>query len=119
MFVGAPSADEIISSTRTTTGTLATVPAGKWYTAEISISASVSVLGASTPTVSINGTNAGPTSGSVVARLNLNGLALTTVNGAMSIPVIVKAPPENAVTVDFTAGANGTSSATINGIIFG
>jgi len=55
----------------------------------------------------------------VVARLNLNGLALTTVNGAMSIPVIVKAPPENAVTVDFTAGANGTSSATINGIIFG
>jgi len=119
MFQGSPSAEEVFCATRTTTGTLVTIPAGKWYTADVSISASTSVLGASNPVVTVNGTNAAPASGTVVARLNINGLALTTVNGSMTIPVIVRSPSENDVTIDFTAGASGTSSATINGYIFG
>ena len=119
MFTGMPSADEYGCATRTTSGTMVTVPAGRWYAGDVSISASVAVLGASNPVVAVNGTNVAPPAGTVIARLNLNGLALTTVNGNMTIPVIVKAPPENSVTIDFTAGATGTSSATINGCIYG
>src|SRR6266436_7270126 len=115
MFPNRPSDYEFGCATRTTTGTMVTVTAGRWFSGDVAISASVSVLGASNPVVTVNGTNASPASGTVIARLNLNGLALTTVNGNMTIPVLVLAPPGNDVTIDFTAGATGTSSATING----
>src|SRR6478609_5072310 len=108
-----------MANTRTTTGTMITVPAGKWFTCDISLSASVAVLGNSNPTVTVNGTNSAPTSGTVVARLNLSGLALTTVSDSNTVSVIVKAPDENSITLDFTAGATGTSSATINGFVYG
>lgn len=119
MFQGQPNSQEILCATRTTTGTMVTVPAGKWYTGNVSMSASVAVLGNSNPVVTVNGTNASPASGTVIARLDLSGLALTTVNDAIDTEIIVLAPAENSVTIDFTAGANGTSSATINGYIFG
>jgi hypothetical protein len=83
------------------------------------MSASVSVAGTSVPVVTVNGTNASPASGTVVGRLNLTGLALTTVNDAIDTEIIVLAPAGNDVTIDFTAGASGTSSATINGYVFG
>jgi len=113
-----PSTSEIRCSTRSTTGTLVTIPAGNLYTGEVSISASVAVAGSSTPTVSVSGADAGPADGTVVARLNLNGLALTTVAGSNRTPIIVRAPAGNDVTLEFTAGANGTSSATVNGFIY-
>lgn len=113
MFSGAPSASEIQCGTLAASGTLVTVPAGKWYTGNISLSATVAVAGASNPVVTVNGTNAAPAAGTVVARLNLAGLALSTISDT------VKAPPENSVTIDFTAGAAGTSSATLNGFVFG
>lgn len=119
MFNGYPGASEIMCNTRTTTGTLVTVPAGKWYTADLQISASISVAGTSTPTVTVNGAGAAPASGTVVGRINLTGLALTTVADSDTVGVIVLAPSGNDVTIDFTAGASGTSSATINGYIFG
>jgi hypothetical protein len=55
----------------------------------------------------------------VVGRLNLAGLALSTISDAVDTEVIVLAPSGNDVTIDFTAGANGTSSATLNGFVFG
>lgn len=119
MFSGAPSSSDIKCGTLATSGTLVTVPADRWYAGDVSISATVSVAGASNPVVVVNGTNAAPASGTVIARLNLAGLALSTISDTMTIPVIVKAPPENSVTIDFTAGANGTSSASINGYLFG
>jgi hypothetical protein len=119
MFNGTPNASEILCNTRTTTGTLVTVPAGKWYTGSLSISATVAVAGASNPVVTVNGTNAAPAAGTVVGRLNLAGLALSTISDAVDTEVIVLAPSGNDVTIDFTAGANGTSSATLNGFIFG
>src|SRR6267378_6984128 len=118
MFSGLPSDYEFGCATRTTSGTMITIPAGKWYTGDVSISASASVLGASNPVVTVNGTNVAPPAGTVIARLNINGLALTTVSDCMTIPVIIRSPLENSVTVDFTAGATGTSSATINGFFF-
>ena len=119
MFPGQPDPTEIQCATRTTTGTLVTVPAGRWYTGDLVLSAAVSVAGTSTPVVTVNGTNASPAAGTVVARINLTGLALSTVSDSATIGVIVKAPPENDVTIDFTAGATGTSSASLNGFVFG
>lgn len=118
MFNGQPGSDEIFCNTRTTTGTMVTVPAGKWYTADLTISATVAVAGASNPTVTVNGTDSAPTAGTVVGRINLAGLALSTVSDCATFGILVKAPSGNSVTLDFTAGANGTSSATINGYIF-
>ena len=119
MLFGTPDAGDIRCSTRTTSGTMVTVDAGKWYTGTISISANISVAGTSIPVVTVNGTGASPAPGTVVARLNLTGLALTTVSDSMTIDVLVLAPSENDITIDFTAGASGTSSATINGFVFG
>lgn len=119
MFSVQPSASEIMCSTVSSTGNMITVPAGRWYTGNVSISASVAVAGNSSPVVTVNGTNAAPASGTVVARLNLVGLALTTVAGSTSTEIIVKAPTSNDVTIDFTAGAAGTSSATVNGFVYG
>lgn len=118
MFPGQPSATEILCATRTTTGTMVTIPAGKWFTGDLTISASVSVAGTSTPTVTTSGTNAAPASGTVIGRINLTGLALTTVSDAASFGVIALAPAENDITIEFTAGANGTSSATLSGFIY-
>lgn len=114
-----PAASEILCNTRSTTGTVITVPAGKWYTCDISLSAAVSALGASNPTVTVNGTNAAPAAGTVVARLNLSGLNLASLSDTALISLIVKAPDANDITLDFAAGATGTSSVTINGFIFG
>lgn len=118
MFAGAPSSEEFLCSTRTTTGTLVTVPAGKWYTANVILSATVAVAGASNPTITVNGTGAAPASGTVIARINLAGLALSTISDAIETEILVRAPVGNDITIDFTAGANGTSSATINGFVF-
>lgn len=119
MIAYGASQSEIFCNTRTTTGTVITVPAGKWYTCDISLSATVAVAGASSPTVTVNGLNAAPAAGTVVARVNLAGLALTTVADSTYVTLLCKAPDENEITLDFTAGANGTSSVTINGFIFG
>lgn len=119
MFSGLPNSSEIMAATRTTTGTMITIPAGKWYTGNVSMSATVSVAGASNPVVTVNGTNAAPAAGTVVTRLNLAGLALSTISDTIETEIILLAPAENDITLDFTAGANGTSSATVNGYIFG
>lgn len=119
MFSGAPDGSKILCNTLATTGTLVTVPAGHWYTADVVISASVSVAGASNPTVTVNGAGAFPAPGTVVARLNITGLSLATTSDTIHTEILVKAPAENDITIDFTAGAAGTSSASINGFAFG
>lgn len=119
MFTGMPNSSEIACATRSTSGNLVTVPAGKWYTGDLTISATVSVAGASQPVVTVNGTNAAPTAGTVVGRINLAGLALSTISDVGEFGIIAKAPSENDITIDFTAGANGVSTATLNGFIFG
>src|SRR5206468_1001180 len=111
------SAEDIICNTLSASGTLITIPAGRWYTGSLSMSATVAVAGASNPIVTINGTGAAPASGTVIGRVNLAGLALATASGSTTVDVVAKAPVGNPVTIDFTAGANGTSSATLNGFL--
>lgn len=118
MFPGQPSSSEILCGTRTTTGTVITVPAGKWYTGNVSMTSSVAAAGTSAPTLTVNGANAAPASGTVVARCESAGLLASASANATFQEIIVLAPAENDVTLDFTAGAAGASSVTINGYVF-
>lgn len=119
MFPGQPNSSEIISFSRITTGTLITIPAGKWYTGNLSLTGATSVAGNCFPTVATAGTNAAPAAGTVISRLTLTGVALLgPVSDSHDTEIIVLAPPENDITLEFTAGAVGTSSATVNGYIF-
>lgn len=118
MFPGSPSSGQIIGSSRTSSGLLATVPAGHILTANIQLSAAVAVLGTSTPTVTVNGVGAAPASGTPVARIAVSGLLAAAAADSNEFEVLVKAPPGNDVTLQFTAGGVGTSSATINGWVF-
>lgn len=121
MILAAPTPSDIIgvSATATTTG-IVTVPGGRWLTANIQLSASVSVLGNSNPTVNYvvpgGTTGAAPANGTVLARVNVTGLALTTVNETDTTEILVYGG-DNGCTLNFTAGAAGTSSVTINGFL--
>ena len=116
MFAGLPDASDVVGSTRTTSGTLVTVPAGRAFTGDLVVSASVAVAGNSSPTVTVNGTGAAPSSGTTLSRINLNGLALTTVADSVAHEVFVVATTDP-ITIDFTAGATGTSSASLHGYL--
>jgi hypothetical protein len=118
MFPGAPNQDEIRCASLTTSGNLVTIPAGKWYTGTITISGAITVAGANNPTVSISGTDASDPDGTVIARMTLQGLALTALASSTTTDVIVKAGA-NDITLVYTAGAAGTGSVTCNGYLMG
>lgn len=119
MFPGSPAQNQIIGKSLTATGNLATVPAGMTLTANIQLAGTIALLGTCDPRVTVNGTNAAPAAGTVVARLIIQGIGVTASSAdSNSFEVLVKAPPENAVTLDFTQGAAGSSSATISGWYF-
>ena len=120
MFPGLPNSSEIVCNSVTATGTLITIPAGKWFTGDVSLTGAISVAGTCNPTVATSGTNAAPASGTIVARLMLTGVALLgPVSNSNTTEVILLAPAGNSITLEFTAGAAGSSSATVNGYIFG
>lgn len=110
-------ANQIINGSRSTTGTILTVPAGQQWSGSVLLTASVAVAGTSAPQVTTAGTNVTPASGSIVHRLSVSGLALTTVGDSATLEVVVRAPEENSVTLEFTAGASGTSTVTANGFL--
>jgi hypothetical protein len=116
-----PPAEDIINASATaTTAGIVTVPGGRWLTANIQLSASVSALGNSNPTVTYvipGGTSdAAPANGSVLARINVTGLSLTVVSDSDTTEILVYGG-DNGCTLNFTAGASGTSSVTINGFL--
>lgn len=118
MFPGSPAAEQIIGASLTANGTLATVPAGHTLTANVQLTAAVAVLGTSTPTVAVQGSGAAPAAGTVIARLSVSGLLAAAAADSQEFEVLVKAPPGNAVTLQFTAGGVGVSSATVIGWLF-
>lgn len=118
MFPGGPGSDQIMGNSLTSSGTLLTIPAGHALTANIQLSASVAVAGTSAPVVTVQGTNASPPAGTVLARLVVAGLLSSAAADSNEFEILVKAPPENDITLQFTQGAAGSSAATINGWIF-
>jgi hypothetical protein len=118
MFPGSPGSDQIIGNSLTANGTLATVPAGTTLTANIALNAAVAVLGTANLTVTVNGVDAAPVAGSVVARLTVSGLLAAAACGAQEFEIVCKAPPGNPITLAFAISGAGTGSACINGWFF-
>lgn len=117
MMDGQPNISEVITNSATASGTVVTVPAGKWFTGDWTLAGSISVAGNCNPTFSISGSTTDQDG--VFGRINITGLALVTVSDSLSGSVIVKAPDSQDATIVFTAGASGVSSGTINGFLFG
>lgn len=115
MFPGSPAQAQIIGGSLTASGTLVTVPAGMTLTANVVLNAAVAVLGSANLTVTVNGTNAAPAAGTVIARLTVSGLLAAAACGVEDCEILVRAPAGNSVTVDFTITGAGTGSASING----
>lgn len=112
MFQGSPGSDQILASSVTATGTMITIPAGMTYSGDLTVAASSAIAGTSTVTVSTAGTNVAPAAG-VIARISVTGLLASAGADSYSTEIIVKAPPENSVTL--TATVAGTGSASVIG----
>jgi len=116
-----PSPSDIINASATsTTSGIITVPGGRWLSADVQLSASIALAGTAAPELTYHipgGTSgAAPADGSVLARITLTGLALTTVSDSNTTEIFVYGG-DNGCTLNFTAGATGSSSITINGFL--
>jgi hypothetical protein len=112
-----PNPGNVICGNRTTNGTIITIPADSVWCGDIQVSASVAAGTTGTPHVTTSGTGVEPSAGSVVSRLSVTGLALSTVTDSNTISVIVRAPVGNSVTLEFDTGGATSASVVCNGFI--
>jgi len=110
MIVHSPPAGNVLCGTRNTAGTIITIPPNNVWSGNLVISASVALAATATPSVTVSGTGGGPASGTIVHRLSITGLALTTVSDSCMTEVIVVSG-DNPLTLEFAVG--GASSATV------
>lgn len=107
---------EFINGSRTTTGTVVTIPANKYFSVDIQLSGAQSGAGTATPSVSFNsGSTVGtfsPATGGTVARLQIVGL-LGVTSSDSSVVSLSGYSGDVGATLDFTA--SGTSSVVVNG----
>lgn len=114
---------EFINGSATATGTVLTIPANKWFSVSIQLSASATVAGAATPRVTYNttGATAGtafPANGSIVARLSTSGLALSSIQSDGTVD-FAGYTGDHTATLDLNSGSASTVSCVINGFIQG
>lgn len=112
-----PSTGDILCSTRTTTGTIITIPAGRAWSGNIFISASVTSLTTATPRVSVSGANAEPADTTIIHQLSVSGLAAVATHGEGVSEVIVRAPAGNSVTLEFNTGGATSASVSVTGFL--
>lgn len=117
MIAYSPNPGNTICGNRTSTGTILTIPAGSVWCGDIQLSASVSIAATATPTVTVSGAGAEPAPGSIVSRLSITGLALTTVTNSNTVSAIIVAPSGNSVTLEFATGGATSASVVCNGFI--
>lgn len=116
MIIAGPDADKILCNSRTTTGTLITIPAGNTWTGDLVISASVAAAATGTPSITTSGVGGGPASGTVVHRLSITGLAVTTATDSCMTEIIVVAGA-NDITLEFNTGGATSAAATATGFL--
>lgn len=114
MIAYSPNPGHTICGSRTTTGTILTIPAASVWCGDIALSASIAAAGTATPTVTVTGTDVEPATGTVVGRLSLTGLALTTVADSNTVSVIVVTGASSA-TLDFSVGGANSAAVVCNG----
>jgi len=118
MISGTPSGSEILNGSATaTTSARVSVPAGRWFTANISLSAVQSGLGTAAPNVTwtASGSGYGPVNGSVVARREVGGLLGIISSDSDTMEILVYGG-DSGGQLNFNASGT-TSSCVINGFL--
>lgn len=108
-----PVSTDLVGASRSTTGTLVTIPIGRTFVGSVSLSCSISVLGNSQPSISVSGAGALPAG--TLHQIIAVGLALTTVANSNSMGGVYIYGGTAGATVTFTQGASGTSTGQICG----
>lgn len=103
----APSSEDILFGSRTTTGTLFTVPAGRVWRGSISLAGAISVAGNATCSVSIPA--------GTLHSLPVTGLALTALASANTLDNVYIHGGVGGVAVTFNAGATGSTAGSATG----
>lgn len=116
MIAHSPLASSVICGSRSTAGTIITIPANSTWCGDLLISASVTIAATATPTITVSGANAAPVNGTVVHRLSITGLALTTVSDSCMIELIV-VTGSDPVTLEFSLGGASSAACVANGFI--
>lgn len=119
MILATPDAPDIISASATAgTVGLISIPAGRWFTASVQMSIVENLAG--TGTISLvfknpDGT-AGPTNNSVMAKLQLTGLALTEAALANTVEIFAYGGDSGA-TIDYVVSGTTSNSVVVNGML--
>lgn len=112
-----PVPGDIVGASRASGGTLYTVPIGRTFYGQLSLSATISVVGNDNPSVMIAnvgaGTGAAPTG--TVFQLDCSGLALATLANANTVGNVYVFGGTAGATITFVAGAAGNSTGCIAG----
>ncbi len=108
-----PVSTDLVGASRSTTGTLVTIPANRTFVGSLSISCSISVAGNSQPTISTSGAGVLPLG--TLHQVICVGLALVTVANSNTIDNVFIFGGSAGATVTFTAGASGVSTGQIAG----
>lgn len=105
---------DIVGASRSTTGTLVTIPATRTFNGSVTLSwANSNAAGANVPTISISGTGALPSG--TIHQVQGAGLAAIVSSGSSTSNFVNIYGGSAGATVTFTVGATGTSSGTISG----
>lgn len=117
MFAYSMNPTDVLCGSRTSTGTILTIPAGRQWCGSILISASLTGLGSATPSVTVSGSGANPVDGSVVHELSLNALLSVASTDSATVDLIAFAPAGNDITLEFATGGATSASVVANGFV--
>lgn len=108
-----------VATNSTSAVTIITIPAGRQWVGDVTISVASTAAAIVSATVQTSGTNVVPASGTVVSRVNIGGLTSGGFAAPLRARVRVVAPPQNTVTLQLvnTSATANTSSASANGVL--
>lgn len=114
----------ILSGTVTVTnstspGTIITIPAGRQWVGDVTVSLASTAAAIVAASVSVVGTGSIPSTGTVVCRVNVGGLTSGGFQDSVTCRVRAVAPVGNSISLWLTnsSAATNTSSASANGIL--
>ncbi len=107
---------KILNGTRTSNGTILTIPPNSQFNGTIAISGSITLVGSATPRVTVSGNTVEPVSGSIIHQVAFAGLLSAIGSGGTPIECTIKTGAESANLVFNTGGAS-AASVTINGYL--
>lgn len=107
---------KILNGTRTTSGTILTIPPNSFFNGSCSISGSVTIAGSATPRVTVVGNTVEPAGNSIVHQVAFAGLVASVGSGGTPGELIIKTGSESA-TLEFNTGGASLATVTINGFL--